>query len=169
MDHLRFDKVPEPIEKRIDMSYKNQGYYIPNCHGTAMFLLGVLPYDIVVFTHDNEKNLRNVLSKMDESPSLIDNCLMVSSIILSNQREEIVHSSFIMNANPLKGFHRRGARGLFEEFESLSIPIGYVQGCSFVNGDRIINRFYSVGDNNLEDWAREIIGMYNKELSQQTL
>lgn len=150
MSHLTFQKVPESLESRIQIAKNNKEELEPNCYGTAFFLLGVLPYDMVIFTNARNLNVRNALNRMEELACPKDN----SIIVLSDDRE-ICHVAFIEQANPLKGYHRLGPRCEVREIFQLSDIENY-------GSVTYRHRFYSVKESdNLLDWAKDIVEEYH--------
>lgn len=106
-------EVPQPLDARIDFARTNKKSE-PNCYGTAFFLLGILPYDMVVFT--NRKYVWRALEFLEEKPGPTDNSLIISRTSEGNLR----HASFIRDAATFQGFHREGSGGYFSEFKELA-------------------------------------------------
>ena len=167
MSYLDFRKVPEPLEKRIEIARENLKLE-PNCYGTAFFLFGILPYDMVVFTdkrHFVQKGL-NILNKIEEPQ---DNSLMVS---LKNGKE-IKHMTYIKTANPFNAYQRRGSSGNFEFVENMEQIYDYLKSAyishishkihwthkyySFTKLKKVNNQFHR---KNINSWSKEIVNSY---------
>ncbi|MEX2017122.1 MAG: hypothetical protein WD876_01475 [Candidatus Pacearchaeota archaeon] len=148
----------------------------PNCQGTSFFLLGVLPYDVVVFNGGNgkEDNLRtrNALKRMMHSIAPIDNSLLIS---LSNSGT-IMHASYILTTKPFFGYHRMGSGGPFEKITNISDIERYLED---VDGEKKIgedkdgrwvwghagkpyrHEFYTLKpQDRLVNWAKGIVKEY---------
>ncbi len=107
-------EVPQPLEVRIKMAENNYKLE-PNCFGTAFFLLGLLPYDLVIFTNNKNINVRKALCRMIESDEPKDNSIIISY----DYKENIHHAAFIEKVNPFKGYQRLGSEGKFEKINSI--------------------------------------------------
>jgi len=155
MPYLEFQEVPQPLEKRIETAREGKNLWLdPNCYSTAFFLFGILPYEVVIFTSNSNERVKDALSKMTKSEKIQDKSLMISS----NREKEIIHASFILEASPLEGFHRTGARSSFRKFKSFEEVEDYLR--EFYEGI-FTHKFYSVENGVLEGWARKRVEEYS--------
>ena len=107
MSHLQFREVPEPFERRIELAKSGEESYDANCHGTAFFLAGILPYDVVVFQAPGaNKNVEDATKIMEEVKTPQDNSICINY----DSNGEIMHSTFIQRANALGAWCRTGRR-----------------------------------------------------------
>lgn len=153
MSYLKMRKVPQPLELRIKRAERNHKRE-PNCYGTAFFLLGVLPYDLIIFTNNEDINVRKALCRMKESGEPKDNSILISY----NDEKEIYHAAFIKTANPFNGYQRRGSEGIFEEINSVSDIESYLKEIGI---EEYINKYYTLNESDkLSDWSEEMTKRY---------
>lgn len=164
MANLKFCEVPQPLEKRIEIVWEKEDQieFEPNCYGTAFFILGVLPYDMVIFTGKNY--IREAISRMEQLEHPINN-----SIIFSFIDQKLKHASFIKSVNPFQGYHRRGSEGEFEAFSKIQDIEDYLYSSSHSVLNILPSRkpvfshkFYSLSpSDNLSDWAKKVVEAYH--------
>lgn len=161
MSYLEFKPNIMSLEERIEFARQNTSLE-PNCYGTTFFLLGVLPYDRVIFS--GHGYIRRAISRMNQVDSLRNNSIMISSI-----GKFIQHATFIQQSNPLKGYHRKGSSDGFDtsdfsEVTEIEDAARYLRTIrEFAHPDiQISNSFYTLKtDDNLSDWAKEMVEKYN--------
>ncbi len=160
MGALEFRETVHPLAERIKIAANNQGYLEPNCFGTAFFLLGVLPYDMVIFTNKDNDNITKALRKMKSVRAPSDNSIMISS-----NQNGIQHTAYIETSEPLKGYHRLGSESGFAEFCSLEEVDKYldsISGSQMFRKTEWKNEFYILKKpRKLERWARDIVDQYH--------
>lgn len=156
MGSLKFREVPQPLSLRIEIAKNSEGLE-PNCYGTAFFLLGVMPYDMVIFTSNRKADIRKALSRMSVLEQPQDNSLVISF----NKTDEPEHASFIEKTNPLRGYQRKGSGGRFAEISQMSDIDAYFNRVLGLRGQNFHHRFYTLKqDDDLSDWVKEIVGKY---------
>jgi len=162
MIHLQFAEIPQPFNKRIELA-RNNSRFEPNCYGTAFFLLGVLPYDMVIYT--GKGLIRSALNRMNVSSSPQIHSIMVSC----DKDDGILHTSYIETAAPLTGYQRRGSEGEFTRVNSLSDVEDYLKSLSpesFFGGASVKykhNYFTLREGDSLKDWAEKIVAQYHPD------
>lgn len=158
MSYLQFREVPQSLDARIEFARKNKELE-PDCYGTAFFLLGVLPYDMVIFTSGDF--VPEALKRMQLEKAPRDN-----SIIISSVNGVIEHASFIRTANPLFGYQREGAEGKLTQVNSLGDIERYVRSTHLILPGllkfELVNKTYSLKkEDHLDDWAKRIVENYH--------
>lgn len=175
MSYLEYREVPQPLEARIEIARSNNKYHDeyldPNCFGTAFFLLGVLPYDMVILTNNNNKNIRDALGLMEESDKPKKN-----SLLASYHDGELLHTAFIRETKfwgAIRGYHRTGSCGPFKEIKNLKtveeyltkVHLPYLRLCKRIGQEqtklKFSHRFFSLSDKDLTPWAKNIVEMYD--------
>jgi hypothetical protein len=162
MGSLEFREVPQ-LEERIRLASGNHELELdPNCYGTAFFLFGVLPYEVVIFTHQGHRRIKEAVSRMHPLDSPQDNSLIISSDRFGNP----LHAAFLEAASPFKGYHRMGSQGPFREFTKIQDIEEYLIACCrhpLDTGPHVYNhQFYALNkSDNLSDWAEERVGEYS--------
>jgi len=154
MSYLNFPN--NELEKKIELASIDGSTLEPNCYGTAFFLLGVLPFDMVVHTSNNNQDIKDVLSQMEESGEPKDN----SILSIHNSDDESVHMAFIKQANALLGYHRKGTMGEFSEFNDLKSVEDYVISTIEINKFKI--KYFTIGKTDLTPWAKKIVKGYER-------
>ena len=157
MAYLKFQEVPQPLHKRIEMVWDKEDSleFEPNCYGTAFFLAGVLPYDMVIFNDPKKRYLRRAIERMHGSPLIQDN-----SIDVFHKPGGIVHMAYIETAYPLIGYHRRGAEGEFEKITNFLQVDEYLRNV-FEKNINFREDFHCLSpSDNLSDWAKEVVEAY---------
>ncbi len=108
---LTWREVPQPFEARLEIAKNPERRYLePNCYGTGLFLAGVLPWDVCIFS----KYLSRVIKNLDRTEEMQDD-----SIAIFKTNTHIQHLSYIKKTNPFKGYHREGSCGSFYSMDSL--------------------------------------------------
>lgn len=111
---LNMRPVPEPLEKRIDICLNGEDVSVDtNCYGTSLFLLGIIPYDVMIFNGRNF--LGRVLDLMEEVSEPQDN-----SLIVSINRNSIHHIGYVETATPFVAYQRIGINGKFSRISSIN-------------------------------------------------
>lgn len=147
-------KEPEPFAERLEQAKEAhaQDNYEPNCFGTAFHLLGVLPYDQVIFTNDDNRRVQAALKTMDEHSSPQD-----ESILIARINEHIVHAAYIRQARPLRGYHRIGAGRPLYLIKRMNDIDDYVED---VFGKKETRYLFYTQRESLDPWAKEITAEY---------
>ncbi len=154
---------PGPFAKRLELSNNGRKGPTKNCYSTALFLKGVLSYDIFIPTNNNNAMLREGLSYMTPH----ENPVRGSIVIVSNiQNNAILHGAYIRNTNPLLGYHRititggnhyfSSSRQCVEPFSSLDDITEGVIGADDeeVPKENLSCLFYTIKDEQrLRNWA----------------
>lgn len=162
--YLSWRSPPTTLEERIAIASRENLHLEPNCYGTAFFLLGALPYDMVIFT--GKGNVARALKQMRPISAPVDH-----SIIAMGEGNSIGHLAYVQHASSgkLLGYHREGACGPFKKFETLQECITYMESCkpypSFFSKPKEPSYNFSYyalkeGDT-LETWARDIVAQYH--------
>ncbi|MBI3334597.1 hypothetical protein HYZ97_03865 [Candidatus Pacearchaeota archaeon] len=159
MSYLKLRDIPQHLEQRIAEARKNKELE-PNCYGTAFFLLGVLPYDMVVFT--DRETITEALAGMDCSETPRD-----MSIMLSLRDTALMHASFIKQAVPLQGYQREGSSGEFREVHSMKEVRRYLESlespfkCFSQKAIVYTSTWYTLkSEHALDAWARKQVARY---------
>ncbi len=163
MSFLKWKSIP-PMKERITTALKPSGMADRNCYGTALFLLGVLPHDVLVFTNNSNENMRKALEQMECIPSPRDSSIMVSY----DKCNEIRHASFIFFTKPLKGIHRLGGECAYDKcpavkfysFDEIEDYLRSVQDEGEFTGP-YAHRFFTAKEGDLEEWARKMVERYS--------
>ena len=164
---LKLREVPQPLEKRIAIA-KNPRIEDPQsphldtvCHGTSLFLFGILPYDMIIPTNGNNQELRAALARMIKSDYPSDNSIAVWFEDSSDlNTSEIIHSAFIEQVNPLEGHHREGTFGPFRSFNDLSTVESYINRATRL-AYKHVSKYYTLNpSDNLKDWAERQVRRY---------
>lgn len=156
MGSLEFREIPQPLNLRIQLA-RNSRKYDPNCYGTAFFLLGVLPYDLVIFTDKRKHRIKEAISKMFMSEYPRDNSLLISF----DEINEPHHAAFIERATPLRGYHREGSQGPFKEFSRIEDIEKYLKRIPQFENTDFKHKFYTLKTKDIfSDWARERVDEY---------
>lgn len=154
-NYLKWKKI-ETFEKRLAHSYNNRDYLEPNCYGTAFYLMGILPYDQVIFTDGNVKRIRRALALMEEHSEPVADSIMISF----NEKNKLSHASFILTINPILGYHREGSGCRLEKILDIEKDVVKSYLIPIVGMSSYTNKFFTVNGNSLEDWAKEITAEY---------
>ncbi len=156
MTYLAWKEVPQSLQARITHAQLNTSLE-PNCFGTAFFLLGVLPYDLVIYT--GKGNVAKALKEMVLLDTPQNNCLAIASI-----NKGIVHATYIESVLPFKGYQRKGAEGEFSHISSLTQIDEYIRSVPEWSDKRqtLSHSFYTLKDNDrLDSWAKDIVAQYH--------
>ena len=166
-------KEPNPnFSERLAMA-KEGNKLDPNCYSTAFFLLGVIPYDVVMYTEsDDNERLRRALSRMIHLKKPRDNSLIISF----GKSGRVYHASYLLTAEPFFGYQRVGKYcGPFMEFHKMDDIEEYLNDtipdefAGWVNGRGTwrpaeapySHKFYTLNPkDNLRDWAKGIVREY---------
>ena len=115
MPFIKFRDVPEPFGKRLAIAETPENPWLePNCYGTALFLMGILPHDVCIYN----KHVPKLLKLLDEVEELKDNSL-VFSLREKEDEKYIEHLAYVRSVNPFEGFQRTGCCGSFEQIKSM--------------------------------------------------
>ncbi len=155
-NYLKWKKI-EPFQKRLSHASSNRKDLEPNCFGTAFYLMGILPYDQVIFTSDNDRRVRKALSLMDKHKTPVPNSIMISF----DEKKELVHASYIKNIDPLLGYQREGNQGSLEEITDIenNVTKGYL--IPVVGRGKYKHLFYTLNGTSMQEWAKEITAEYS--------
>lgn len=117
MPYLEWREVPEPFERRLEIAKNPEKKYLePNCYGTSLFLAGVLPWDLCVYTDSRNNYIPRLFGLMKKVDTPQDN----SIVLFVRNGKSIEHSAYIRTVNPFEAFQRTGCCGSFDEpLESL--------------------------------------------------
>lgn len=150
--------VPEPFEKRLLLAEKGEFTWqekmlYQNCFGTAFFLLGILPYDVLLYGNKNEEITRNALSLMEKIETPTED-----SLIISLEEGFIRHASYVHAADPLVVSFRAGWQGPFVKEAGFDEIIKYMK--EFWE-EPFTHEYYKINNKKiLSSWAQDVVKNY---------
>lgn len=155
MGDLLFCPPPGKLETRICYALANTSHLEPNCFGTAFFLKGILPYDMVIFTNDSNKLVQEALEFMEPHNEPLDNSIIISY----GKNNEIFHGSYLKTAKPFFGFQRNGSQRRVSTINSIADIEEYLNNVSYEGPFK--HKFFTENGKSLEPWARKIVDGYS--------
>lgn len=164
MTHLKFREIPGPLEKRVKIARANKFKLEPNCYGTAFFLLGVLPYDRVVFY--------NYVGKIPEFMDQLDKPEDNSIIMPFKGNLNFGHAVYIEKGSSVEGYQRVGLFADFEIVKNMEDVQDYLDGITnfqfFCKNSKWKYKYYGlptskIKKKKLDKWARDVVSEYSPQ------